>query len=136
MYKMGDYYVHEINRPEWDLNSYYFASDHTPIWLNNIAMKMKSYIVMKAEEHNTNKQINRAMQTILYLAMYNPMIYESSFGLISIHKTRKGAEMAMEFHKAEAYKEWEETYTTKEEQKEFPFGSFESWKVFEHELLD
>jgi len=69
------------------------------------------------------------MKTILYVAMYNPMIYESSFGVISIHRTRKGAEMAMEFHKAESFKEWEETYPTKEEQ-------FESWKVFEHELLD
>jgi hypothetical protein len=35
--KMGDYFVHEKNRPEWDLNSYFYASDHTPIWLNNIA---------------------------------------------------------------------------------------------------
>lgn len=76
------------------------------------------------------------MKTILYVAMYNPMIYESSFGIISIHRTLKGAEMAMEFHKAEVRKEWEETYPSKEEQKEFPFGSFESWEVFEHELLD
>jgi len=34
--KMGDYFVHEKNRPEWDLNSYFYASDHTPIWMNNI----------------------------------------------------------------------------------------------------
>ena len=76
------------------------------------------------------------MKTILYIAMYNPMIYESSFGVISIHKTRKGAEMAMEFHNAEARKKWEEMYPTKKEQKEFPFGSFESWRVFEYELLN
>ena len=70
----------------------------------------------------------------LFLAMYNPMIYESSFGIISVHKTRKGAEMAIEFHKNEARKEWEEIYPTKALQKESPFGSFEAWEVYEIEL--
>ena len=70
----------------------------------------------------------------VYLAMYNPMIYESSFGVISIHKSRKGAEMAMEFHKNEKYKEWERLYSSDEDKKDFPFGSFEEWIVDEWEL--
>ena len=41
------------------------------------------------------------MNETVFVALYNPMIYESAFGIISIHKTLKGAEMAMEFHKAE-----------------------------------
>jgi len=32
----GNYYVHEINRPEWDLDNYSYASDHSSTWLNNI----------------------------------------------------------------------------------------------------
>lgn len=72
----------------------------------------------------------------VFIAMYNPMIYESSFGIISIHKTERGAQMAMEFHKEERRKEWLEMYPLKEEQEEFLFGEFESWKVGEAELLD
>ena len=73
---------------------------------------------------------------ILFIAMYNPMIYESSFGIISIHRTERGAQMAMEFHKEEERNRWLEMYPTKEEQEEYPFGSFESWKVGTAELLD
>lgn len=72
----------------------------------------------------------------VFIAMYNPMIYESSFGVISVHKTERGAQMAMEFHKEEQRKQWLKMYPTKDEQEEFPFGSFESWKVVTAELLD
>lgn len=79
----------------------------------------------------------RAMEKqILFIAMYNPMIYESSFGIISIHRTERGAQMAMEFHKEEQRKEWLAMYPTKDEQEEYPFASFESWKVGTAELLD
>ena len=70
----------------------------------------------------------------VFVALYNPMIYESSPGIISIHKTRKGAEMAMEFHKEEKRKEWKNLYKTTEERKDFPFGKFQSWLVLEYEL--
>jgi len=73
---------------------------------------------------------------IVYIAMYNPMIHESSFGIISVHKTEKGAQMAMEFHKEEQKKEWIETYPDEDGQKRFPFGHFESWAVEHIELLD
>lgn len=40
----------------------------------------------------------------VYLAKYNPMIHESCYLTLSVHRTRKGAEMAMEFHKSESIK--------------------------------
>jgi hypothetical protein len=72
---------------------------------------------------------------IVYVAMYNPMIHESSFGIISIHLTPKGAEMAMEFHRHEAYKIWLEE-TDEEHQKEYPFGKFEAWQVMTFEVFN
>jgi hypothetical protein len=87
------------------------------------------------------------MNDIVYMAMYNPMTEESCYGIISIHKTRKGAEMAIEFHKAECRKIWEEDMKWrrkntknlgKEKQTEylkmFSFGHFEAWNVFEQKL--
>ena len=70
----------------------------------------------------------------VFVALYNPMIYESCFGIISIHKTKRSAEMALEFHKAEKIKEWKEMYPTKEDQEEFVFGQFEAWTVKEMDV--
>ena len=67
---------------------------------------------------------------------YNDFIHESSAATISIHKTRKGAEMAMEFHKLEQYKKYIQAYPTKKEQKEFPFGTHEAWFVEETEIKE
>lgn len=72
----------------------------------------------------------------VFIAMYNPMIYESSFGIISAHKTERGAQMAMEFHKEEERKRWLAMYPDQEDQKEFPFGEFESWEIGEFELFE
>ena len=33
---MGNYYVHKKQKSNWDLDSYYFASDRIPIWLEDI----------------------------------------------------------------------------------------------------
>ena len=73
---------------------------------------------------------------IIYIAMYNPMIYESSYGILSVHKTQKGAEMAIEFDKEERRKEWMGIYSTKEEQDLNPFGKFESWAVRVDKLME
>ena len=67
----------------------------------------------------------RIMKPKVYVAMHNPMIHESTYGIISIHETRKMAEMAMEFDKAETIKENGEEYC-----------SCMAWAVFEVELLD
>ena len=71
---------------------------------------------------------------IIYIAMYNPMIYESTYRVISLHRTRKDAEIALAFHKEEKRKEWLEMYPTEDEQKESPFGKYEAWNVFEEPL--
>ena len=44
-------------------------------------------------------------KTIIYAALYNPMIHESTYGIISLHKSLKGAEMALAFHKHATEKE-------------------------------
>lgn len=43
----------------------------------------------------------------LYEALYNCMIHESSAATLSLHRTKEGAEKAIEEHKAEVKKEWE-----------------------------
>lgn len=65
------------------------------------------------------------MNNLVYLAMYNPMIHESTYGVISVHKTKRGAEMALEFHKKEC----------DENPDNFNRG-VESWAVFAYELKD
>jgi hypothetical protein len=37
--------------------------------------------------------------TTLYAFLYNPMIHESSSQTVSIHRTREGAEKALEWHR-------------------------------------
>lgn len=59
----------------------------------------------------------------VYEAAYNPCIHESVYGTISLHRTRRGADMAMEFHKAERLKEWGEDES-------------ERWCIAETELKD
>jgi len=41
----------------------------------------------------------------VYLALYNPDINESAYCTISVHRTKKGAERAMEWHKNETIEE-------------------------------
>lgn len=44
----------------------------------------------------------------VYEFCYNECIHESSYACISLHKTRRGAEMAMEFHKKQIADEYAE----------------------------
>jgi hypothetical protein len=74
------------------------------------------------------------MDTI-YKFLYNPSICESGYITISIHKSRKGAEMAMEFHKNEKLKEWEQECKEYPSAKEYPFDCNQGWYVQECELL-
>jgi len=60
----------------------------------------------------------------LYAFLYNPMIHESIFGLVSLHRTREGAEKAMEWHRKECREEYAEIHGDF-----INFGHFESWKV-------
>jgi len=65
----------------------------------------------------------------VWIAKYCPCIHESSYGIISVHKTKRGAEMAMEFHKEQERKEWEDM------ELESSFGEHEDWRVDEYEIL-
>lgn len=58
----------------------------------------------------------------VYVAEYSPLIFESGFEVISIHKTKEGAEKALEKHKKKnskfgvMYKEWRvNNYQVKED---------------------
>jgi len=72
----------------------------------------------------------------LYGFFYCPCIYESAPGLMSLHKSKDGAEKAMKAHKAKEKIMWARIYDDEEERKEFPFGSHERWDVQEVEVLD
>jgi hypothetical protein len=80
------------------------------------------------------------MKQKVYIAMCNPMIHESCYGVISVHKTRKGAEMAMEFNKAEALREHEKTMKERKADGDtFDYGKyddFKAWNIFEFEVIN
>ena len=72
---------------------------------------------------------------IVFEFAYSDCIYESGCVTKSIHKTRKGAEMALDFHKAHKRIEWEDLWD-EEERKEHPFGDMENWIVIETEVQE
>jgi hypothetical protein len=79
------------------------------------------------------------MNDNVFLALFNPMTEESSFGVLSVHKTHKGAEMAIEFDKEETRKEHEEFLKDRDPKDNFdygPFDQFKAWAVCEMKLQD
>lgn len=80
----------------------------------------------------------------VYAALYNPMIEESAWSTLSLHKTLKGAVKARDTHKAKAREEWKklddwqrkEFGDKYEELKTSPFGIWQKWDVEEIEVLD
>ena len=65
---------------------------------------------------------------ILHIFLYNPMVRDSGWIPQSIHKTRKGAEQALETHKEEVINDLRNR--TKE-----PIESQMDWRICEYELL-
>ena len=72
----------------------------------------------------------------VYEFWYNDCIEESAAACMSLHRTRKGAEMAMEFHKEKERKRWKKFYPTIKKQKERPFGMHEAWGIEEREVFE
>jgi len=70
----------------------------------------------------------------VYEFWYNDCIHESAAGCMSLHKTKKGAEIAMEFHKEQKRKDFEEVYA--KHTPASPFGTHEAWGVSEREILE
>ena len=72
--------------------------------------------------------------------LYCPCIHESSFAIVSLHKTEKGAEIAMEFHKENKRKEHEEMYAnlsiTEKSELYVEFGIMEAWDVQKFPVLE
>jgi hypothetical protein len=66
---------------------------------------------------------------LVYLFLYNSMIYQNGWTTQSVHKTRKSAEKAMEEHKSEAKLKWEHDFITNEERIQHPFGKYEDWRI-------
>lgn len=71
----------------------------------------------------------------IYEFSYTDCIYESTMWGVSLHKTQKGAEIAMEHHKNEARKEFNkrEAYN---ENWNVKFGVNEAWAVNKREVKD
>lgn len=74
------------------------------------------------------------MENKVYAFEYCPCVRESSFGVVSLHRTKKGAEIAMEFHKNEKKKEFNALYDDIEPV--CGFGTFEDWRVREIKILE
>ena len=75
----------------------------------------------------------------IYAFEYCPCIHESSYGVVSLHRTRKGAEIAMEFHRNALKTEYDVYHKyIIEDLPDYPysFGKFERWKVVEIEIQD
>lgn len=66
---------------------------------------------------------------LVYLFLYNPMVYSNTWTTQSVHKTRKAAELAMEQHKALAHSKWEQDFISPEERMTHPFGKYEDWRI-------
>lgn len=75
----------------------------------------------------------------IYEALYCSCIHESSFATLSLHRTRAGAEKAVQDHKDKIKKEWEkEQAEFKKEglESRFPWDFVQEWDIQETELLD
>lgn len=81
-----------------------------------------------------SREIKTAEENKVYAFLYCDCIYESGYTTMSLHKTQRGAEIAMEFHKAKAKKEYENIHS--EFEPTFDFGEMEGWIIQEMEIVD
>ena len=82
----------------------------------------------------------------VFEALHNPMVYESSAGTLSVHRTREGAEKAIAAHKAKEKAEHDEMYSNERlaeselaHYKKYPKPAFDEhqwWGVNEIEIQD
>ena len=84
------------------------------------------------------KLVLKWKKMIVYAFKYSPD-YESGYYVVSLHKTQKSAEIAMEFHKVEKLRENEEYL--EEIRKEAPeynndLEEYSKWCVVKCEILD
>lgn len=76
-------------------------------------------------------------QDKVYAFQYCPCIHESGYIIMSLHRTREGAEMAMVSHKAKEKQDFYEMYPKPAIiEFGFKFGMYEDWDVKEIEILE
>ena len=74
--------------------------------------------------------------TRVFEFVYNPNCSESAIATLSIHKTLKGAQMALDFHKAEKMEKWEIACEENKFNKDFPFDYDQYWGIIETDLVN
>jgi len=94
-------------------------------------------------DNTTTPPTTTSETTFVYEFLYNSDCCESGPSTISIHKTRKGAEIAMEFHKNEKKLEYEKQYKECQLEgwstdwfEEYPFDHDQWWGIVETELKE
>jgi len=87
------------------------------------------HVILFIAEMNDNHNSNGNDKKLVYLFLYNPMIYTQGWTTQSVHEKRRSAIEAMEEHKELVRQKWVEDFQTPEEQQEHPFGKFEDWRV-------
>ncbi len=90
----------------------------------------KLYIIQAMNEFTDQFKTDK-----LYEFVYCCMTEESSYATISVHRTREGAEKAMNEHKERCREEWKKKYPVGSYEP-FPFGRFEDWGINETEVVD
>lgn len=95
---------------------------------------MKNEMIKLLQNMRKVNNISEAPISV-YVFLYNSDCCESAATTISIHKSRKGAETAMELHKNEKLKEWEQECKEYPPAKDYPFDFDRWWGVDEMQLL-
>lgn len=68
------------------------------------------------------------MGTEIYSFEFTSSIFESSFEVISLHKTKRGAYTAMKEFLNERYTEWRDDGILYGKQR-FKFGTYQNWRI-------
>lgn len=74
----------------------------------------------------------------IYAFQYCPNIHESGWISVSLHENRKGAELALEFHRKKKQEEYQQFYDYCKQDDlnyKYEFGIFEDWCITEMEVL-
>lgn len=70
----------------------------------------------------------------IYQALYNPMVHESAYATLSIHKTREGAEKAIQEHKDIEKARFDVLHFDEEEGTGYGYDFCKDWIVEETEV--
>lgn len=99
--------------------------------LNNTPKEVETFID-KYTDSIMNKQV--ILNNKVYAFLYCPCVPEESWGTISLHYSKEGAEKALEIHKQKALDEFNELYADNNECG-WKFGEYEDWSVKPMKIL-